>query len=86
MKTDDLSSDFPTFPPPTRRRGCRRSNGGGHRLLGSGLTHPKTAGQIRLAYAVRRMLDPNHDTRPEKIQASLEALGKRVVMEYDDAA
>jgi hypothetical protein len=32
------------------------------------------------------MLDPNHDTRPEKIQASLEALGKRVVMEYDDAA
>ena len=54
--------------------------------MGSGLTHPKTAGQIRLAYAVRRMLDPNHDTRPEKIQASLEALGKRVVMEYDDAA
>ncbi len=35
---------------------------------------------------VRRMLDPNHDTRPEKIQAALEALGKRVVMAYDDAA
>jgi len=28
---------------------------------------------------VRRMLDPNHDTKPEKIQAALEALGKRVV-------
>ncbi|MFN0167420.1 MAG: type II toxin-antitoxin system HicB family antitoxin [Bryobacteraceae bacterium] len=35
---------------------------------------------------VRRMLDPNHDTRPEKIQAALEALGKRIVMAYDDAA
>ena len=35
---------------------------------------------------VRRMLDPNHDTRPEKLQAALEALGKRVVMSYGDAA
>ena len=35
---------------------------------------------------VPRMLDPRHDTRPEKIQAALEALGKRVVMAYDDAA
>ena len=35
---------------------------------------------------VRRMLDPNHDTRPEKIQAALEALRKRVVIAYDDAA
>ena len=35
---------------------------------------------------VRRMLDPNHDTRQEKIQAALEALGKRVFMAYDDAA
>jgi antitoxin HicB len=35
---------------------------------------------------VRRMLDPHHDTRPEKIQAALEVLGKRVVMAYDDAA
>jgi antitoxin HicB len=35
---------------------------------------------------VRRMLDPNHDTRQEKIQAALEVLGKRVVMAYDDAA
>ena len=35
---------------------------------------------------VRRMLDPNHDTRPEKIQAALEALGRRVFMVYTDAA
>ena len=35
---------------------------------------------------VRRMLNPNHDTRLEKIQAALEVLGKRVVMAYDDAA
>ena len=35
---------------------------------------------------VRRMLDPNHDTRQEKIQAALEALGKRIVMAYGDAA
>jgi hypothetical protein len=36
--------------------------------------------------AERRVLNPNHDTRPKKIQASLEALGKRVVTAYDDAA
>jgi len=36
--------------------------------------------------AVRRMPDPNHDTRPEKMEAALEALGKRVVMAYDAAA
>jgi antitoxin HicB len=35
---------------------------------------------------VRRMLDPNHGTRTEKIQAALEALGKRIVTAYDDAA
>ncbi len=35
---------------------------------------------------VRRMLDPNHDTRLEKIQAALEAIGKRVIMAYYDAA
>lgn len=35
---------------------------------------------------VRRMLDPNHETRQEKMQAALEELGKRVVMAYDDAA
>ena len=32
---------------------------------------------------VRRMLNPKHDTKPEKIQAALAALGKRIV---EDAA
>ena len=35
---------------------------------------------------VRRMLDPDHDTRSEKLQAALAALGKRVVVTVDDAA
>ena len=35
---------------------------------------------------IRRMLDPAHDTRSEKIQAALEALGKRIVVAMDDAA
>ena len=35
---------------------------------------------------VRRMLNPNHETRQEKLQAALEILGRRVVMAYDDAA
>ena len=35
---------------------------------------------------VRRMLDPQHEPRPEKIQAALTALGKRVVIACDDAA
>ncbi len=35
---------------------------------------------------VRRMLDPDHDTRSEKLQAALEALGKRIVVAIDDAA
>ena len=36
--------------------------------------------------AVRRMLDPNHSTRTENMQAALEALGKRFFTAYDDAA
>ncbi|MGC9973087.1 MAG: type II toxin-antitoxin system HicB family antitoxin [Bryobacteraceae bacterium] len=35
---------------------------------------------------VRRMLNPKHDTKPEKLQAALEALGKRVLVVIDDAA
>lgn len=35
---------------------------------------------------VRRMLDPKHDTKPERIQAALAALGKRVVVRFEDAA
>jgi antitoxin HicB len=35
---------------------------------------------------VWRMLNSKHDTKPEKIQAALRALGKRVVMTFEDAA
>ena len=35
---------------------------------------------------MRRMLNPKHDTRPEKLQAALAALGKRVLVAIDDAA
>jgi antitoxin HicB len=35
---------------------------------------------------VRRMLDPDHGTRLEKLQAALAALGKRVVVSIEDAA
>jgi antitoxin HicB len=35
---------------------------------------------------VRRMLSPRHATRPEKIRAALAALGKRIVVTFEDAA
>lgn len=35
---------------------------------------------------VRRMLNPKHATKPEKIQAALAALGKRIVVTFEDAA
>ena len=35
---------------------------------------------------VRRMLDPKHNTKPERIQAALAALGKKIVVSFEDAA
>jgi antitoxin HicB len=35
---------------------------------------------------IRRMLDPQHASKPEKIQAALAALGKQVTVEVGDAA
>jgi antitoxin HicB len=35
---------------------------------------------------IRRMLNPKHDTKPDKIQAALTALGKRIVVTFEDAA
>jgi hypothetical protein len=32
------------------------------------------------------MLDPDHETRSEKPQAALDALGKRIVVAVEDAA
>jgi antitoxin HicB len=36
--------------------------------------------------AVRRLLDPAHASKPEKIQTALAALGKKVTLEVSDAA
>lgn len=35
---------------------------------------------------VRRMLDPKHNTKAERIQAALRVLGKRIVVRFEDAA
>jgi antitoxin HicB len=35
---------------------------------------------------VRRMLDPKHHTKPDRIKAALAALGKRIVVTFEDAA
>jgi antitoxin HicB len=35
---------------------------------------------------VRRMLDPEHHTKPEKLQAALAVLGKRIAVTVEDAA
>ena len=35
---------------------------------------------------VRRMLNPKHATKPERIQAALTELGKRIVITFEDAA
>jgi len=35
---------------------------------------------------IRRMLDPDHETKSEKLQAALEALGRRIVVAVEDAA
>jgi len=56
-------------------------------MIEQGVTNSKLARRIGVRETVvRRMLDPDHDTRSEKIQAALEALGKRIVVAIDDAA
>ncbi len=35
---------------------------------------------------VRRMLDPDHDTKAEKLQGALAVLGKRMIIGIEDAA
>ena len=35
---------------------------------------------------VRRMLDPDHDTKSEKLQSALESMGRRVVVTLENAA
>ena len=52
-----------------------------------GLTNSDLARRIGVSETVvRRMLDPKHNTKPEKIQAALRAVGKRIVLSFEDAA
>jgi len=52
-----------------------------------GISNTGLARRLGVSEAVvRRMLNPRHDTRPEKIQAALAALGKRIVVTFEDAA
>lgn len=56
-------------------------------MIEQGVSNSELARRLRVRETVvRRMLDPDHDTRSEKIQAALEALGKRIVVVIDDAA
>ncbi len=56
-------------------------------LRENGINQSELARRLKVRETiVRRMLDPNHETRPEKIQAALEILGRRMFMACDDAA
>jgi antitoxin HicB len=53
----------------------------------AGLRNTELAKRLRVSETVvRRMLDPKHTTRPERIQAALTELGKRIVVSFEDAA
>lgn len=53
----------------------------------SGLRNTELAKRLGVSETVvRRMLDPKHTTKPERIQAALAELGKRIVVIFEDAA
>jgi antitoxin HicB len=53
----------------------------------SGIPNTELARRLGVSETVvRRMLNPKHSTKPEKIQAALRALGKRIVVGFEDAA
>jgi antitoxin HicB len=52
-----------------------------------GMTNSQLARRLGVRETVvRRMLDPDHETKSEKLQTALAALGKRIVVVVDDAA
>jgi antitoxin HicB len=52
-----------------------------------GISNSEFARRLHLSETVvRRMLDPRHDTKPEKMESALAALGKRIVVTFEDAA
>jgi antitoxin HicB len=47
-----------------------------------GVTHTELARRLGVTEAViRRMLDPHHNTRPDRLEAALAALGVRLLIE-----
>jgi antitoxin HicB len=57
------------------------------RMRELGLNNSQLARKLGLRETVvRRMLDPNHATRSERLQRVLEALGQKVVLAVEDAA
>ena len=56
-------------------------------LRDAGMRNTELAKRLGVSETVvRRMLDPKHNTKPEKIQSALAALGKRIVVRFEDAA
>jgi antitoxin HicB len=52
-----------------------------------GITNVELARRLKVSETVvRRMLNPDHDTKSEKLQTALEVLGKRLVVSVDEAA
>jgi antitoxin HicB len=57
------------------------------RMQEKGVTNSELARRLGVRETVvRRMLDPDHATKSQKLQAALEALGQMVVMVTQDAA
>jgi antitoxin HicB len=57
------------------------------RMRESGISNSELARKLGVRETVvRRMLDPDHATKSEKIQAALEALGQRLLVVVEDAA
>lgn len=53
----------------------------------SGLRNTDLAKRLHVSETVvRRMLDPKHNTKPDRIQTALAELGKRIVISFEDAA
>jgi antitoxin HicB len=85
------------IPPPSKAKGCQHLIGVALYLAPKLALYlamrerriPNTELAKRLGVSetvVRRMLNPRHDTKPEKIQAALVALGKRIVVAFEGAA
>ena len=56
-------------------------------MRAQGITEAGLAKKLSVSETVvRRMLDPRHDTRPERIDAALRALGKSMYVAVRDAA